>query len=77
MSDLKRKYLHQPIANSYHPSTRRELSASSTHSTQQVLIAQRCWRLKIGRGHTIDVLILIFLKGPCTVSGGWLSRLGG
>ena len=28
-------------------------------------------------GVDFDVLILIFLGGPCTVSGGWLSRLGG
>ena len=24
-----------------------------------------------------DILILIFVEGPCTVSGGWLFRLGG
>ena len=24
-----------------------------------------------------DILILIFVGGPCTVSGGWLFRLGG
>ena len=28
-------------------------------------------------GVDFDILILIFVGGPCTVSGGWLFRLGG
>jgi len=52
-SDSKRKYLHQPAANSYHPSASRELSASSTHSARRVLRARRCWQSKIGRGYGV------------------------
>ena len=34
--------------------------------------------IQVDFGVDFDVnLILIFVGGPCTVSGGWLSRLGG
>ena len=32
---------------------------------------------RVDFGVDFNVLILIFVGGPCTVSGGWLSRLGG
>ena len=32
---------------------------------------------RVDFGVDFDILILIFVGGPCTVSGGWLFRLGG
>jgi hypothetical protein len=51
--NLKREYLHQPIADSYYFSISEKHSAGSTHSTQQVLRARCRWRLKIDCGYGV------------------------
>ena len=32
---------------------------------------------RVDFGVDFDILVLIFVEGPCTVSGGWLFYLGG
>lgn len=51
--NLKRKYLHQPTADSYHSSASRKRSAGSTHSARRVLRVWRCWRSKIDCGYGV------------------------
>jgi hypothetical protein len=53
--NLKRKYLHQPIANSYHPSASKELLVSSVHSIQQVLRGRHCCGVASDRKSTVDM----------------------
>jgi len=51
--NLKREYLHQPTADSYHSSASRKRSAGSTHSARQVLRARCRWRSKINCGYGV------------------------
>src|ERR1700722_20978348 len=57
--NLKREYLHQPTADSYHSSASRKRSAGSTHSARRVLRARRRWRSEIHCGYTIGKASLL------------------
>ena len=55
--NLKREYLHQPTADSYHSSASRKRLAGSTHSARQVLRARYRWRLKIDCGYRVTSIV--------------------